>query len=75
MVTSGQPYEPFLQGTATVEILNGGDADDVRRALIAKVPQSEPFHHYPHEAVRLTVSGWRVTDVNNGWIPGRELNS
>ena len=73
VVTSGEPYEPFLQGAATVEILDGAAADDVHRALIAKVPQAEPFLQYPHEAVRLTVSGWRVTDVKKGWIPGREL--
>lgn len=50
IVSTGQPYEPFLQGAASVEILGSAEAADVRPALLAKVPQSEPFHQYPNEA-------------------------
>jgi hypothetical protein len=73
VVSSGAPHEPFLQGAATVEVLDGPAVDDAHRALLAKVPQIEPFLQYPHEAVRLTVSLWRITDVTRGWIPARAL--
>jgi hypothetical protein len=73
VVTSGLPYEPFLQGSATVDIIGSDDADQVRSALVAKVPQVEAFFQYPHDAVRLRVSSWRVTDVTRGWIPGRTV--
>jgi hypothetical protein len=73
VVSSGAPHEPFLQGAATVEVLDGAAADDAHRALLAKVPQIEAFLQYPHEAVRLAVSLWRITDVPRGWIPARSL--
>jgi hypothetical protein len=75
MVSTGRPYEPFLQGSCTAEVVDGADADEVRRVLLAKVPQAEAFFQYPHRAVRLTVSSWRVTDVARGWIPGRVLEN
>jgi hypothetical protein len=74
VVSSGQPHKPFLQGSATVEVLDGAASDEAHRVLAAKVPQIESFLQYPHEAVRLAVSLWRVTDVANGWIPGRTLS-
>ena len=73
VVSSGSPHEPFLQGAATVEVLDGTAAEDAHRALLAKVPQIEQFLQYPHEAVRLSVSLWRITDVTRGWIPARTL--
>jgi hypothetical protein len=39
------------------------------------VPQIESFLQYPHEAVRLTVSQWRITDVPRGWIPARTVEA
>jgi nitroimidazol reductase NimA-like FMN-containing flavoprotein (pyridoxamine 5'-phosphate oxidase superfamily) len=71
VVSSGRPYEPFLQGAGTIEVLDS--TEDAHRALLAKVPQIEPFLQYPHEAVRLSISLWRITDVPRGWIPARTL--
>jgi hypothetical protein len=73
VVSTGSPGEPFLQAQASAEVVGGADGDEVRRALVAKVPAAAPFLDTPIEAVRLSVSGWRVTDIPNGWLPGREL--
>lgn len=73
VVSTGSPAQPFLQGRANVEILEGEDDAEVRRVLLAKVPEAAPFMDAPIKAVRLTVPSWRVTDVMNGWLPGKEL--
>jgi len=74
VISTGAPLDPFLQCRASAEILSAGaDADEAVRVLVAKVPAVVPFLSTPHAAVRLTVDTWRVTDVGNGWIPGREL--
>jgi hypothetical protein len=75
VVSSGNPFEPFLQAQAVATILGGPEVDAVGRALVAKVPQAEAFLSHPHEAVRLTVAAWRATDVVNGWLPGLELRN
>lgn len=76
VLSTGSPFDPFLQGSATVELLSGGEETDlVKKALIAKSPQTEQFlaAPIPLQAVRLTVTKWKATDVVNGWIPAREL--
>lgn len=74
VVSTGAPYDPFLQGSATAEIVEGEASDEVHRVLVAKVPAVEAFLGIPHRSVRLTVHGWRVTDITRGWIPGRQLS-
>lgn len=74
VVSSGAPYDPFLQGDADVEVVTDEAEDQqIRSALLAKVPEIEPFLHAPLVAVRLLVRRWRATDVPNGWLPGREI--
>ncbi|PRY37291.1 pyridoxamine 5'-phosphate oxidase family protein [Umezawaea tangerina] len=73
IISSGTPAEPFLQAQATARIVRGAEADEVRRVLLAKVPQVEPFLGTPIEAVQLQVMAWRATDIPNGWLPGRDL--
>ncbi len=73
IVSTGSPGDPFLQAQATAEVVTGDAAEEVRRVLLAKVPAAEPFLAAPIEAVTLRVDEWRVTDVQNGWLPGREL--
>ncbi len=74
VVSSGSPFEPFLQGAAVASVVSDGqEREAVKRALLTKAPQTEPFFEYPFEAVRLRVTSWRVTDVVNGWLPGKEL--
>lgn len=73
IVSTGSPDDPFLQAQATAEVVAGDAAEEVRRVLLAKVPAVEPFLATPIEAVTLRVDGWRVTDIHNGWLPGREL--
>jgi len=73
VVSTGSPGDPFLQARATAEVVGGADDDEVRRVLLAKVPEAEPFLAAPIVAVRLTVPVWRATDLANGWLPGREL--
>lgn len=51
-----------------------GDADAaVRAALVAEVLEAAAFLQAPIHAVRLRVSSWRATDVQNGWLPGKLL--
>jgi uncharacterized protein YhbP (UPF0306 family) len=73
MVSTGSPADPFLQARAEAEVLADDAAEQARTTLVAKVPQAAPFLSAPVEAVRLTVAGWRVTDIPNGWLPGVEL--
>lgn len=74
VVSSGNPFEPFLQGAADAELLE--DDEEVKAttdALRTKAPQIEPLLGAPMVAVRLHVRRWRATDVVNGWLPGKEL--
>lgn len=74
VVSSGNPFEPFLQGAADAELLE--DDDEFRatvEALRTKAPEIEPLLSVPMVAVQLHVSRWRATDVVNGWLPGKEL--
>lgn len=74
VVSSGSAFEPFLQASADVVVLTDEqEVEDVKAALRAKAPQVEPFLNAPIEAVRLHVRRWRVTDVVNGWLPGKEI--
>jgi nitroimidazol reductase NimA-like FMN-containing flavoprotein (pyridoxamine 5'-phosphate oxidase superfamily) len=75
IISTGSPAQPFLQAQATARVVDGAEADEVRRVLLAKVPQVEPFLGAPIEAVELTVTTWRATDIPNGWLPGRELRA
>jgi hypothetical protein len=75
IVSTGSPADPFLQAQALAEVVGGEDAAHVRRVLLAKVPAAAPFLGAPIEAVRLQVATWRVTDVPNGWLPGKELDA
>lgn len=74
VVSSGNAFEPFLQGSADAEMLEDDDElQATTAALRAKAPEIEPLLSAPMAPVRLHVSRWRVTDVVNGWLPGREL--
>ncbi|MFD9739506.1 pyridoxamine 5'-phosphate oxidase family protein [Umezawaea sp. NPDC059074] len=73
IISTGSPADPFLQAQATATVVTGAEADEVRRVLLAKVPQAEPFLSAPIEAVTLKVTAWRATDIPNGWLPGRDL--
>ena len=73
-VSSGSPFEPFLQGDAEAVILTGEDAlEATKQALRAKAPEIEPFFQAPLTAVSLRVRRWRATDVASGWLPGKVL--
>lgn len=73
VVAAGTPFEPFLQAQATAEVVVGDEDAEVRRVLVAKVPEAAPFLQAPVAAVRLSIEAWRATDVVNGWLPGRML--
>jgi hypothetical protein len=73
IVSTGSPSDPFLQAQATAEVATGDAAEEVRRVLLAKVPAAEPFLASPIDTVTLRIAEWRVTDIRNGWFPGREL--
>ncbi|MDQ3757088.1 MAG: pyridoxamine 5'-phosphate oxidase family protein [Actinomycetota bacterium] len=73
VVSSGDPFAPFLQGQAQAVVLGDDDKARTCDAIVAKAPQSAPFMDAPIVPVTLQVSKWRVTDVVNGWLPGKEL--
>lgn len=73
VVSNGDPYAPFLQGQATAVVLGDDDKPRTCESIMAKAPQSAPFMDAPIVPVSLRVTKWRVTDVVNGWLPGKEL--
>ncbi|ANZ34790.1 hypothetical protein BBK82_00570 [Lentzea guizhouensis] len=73
VVSTGSPMEPFLQARAVAEIVDGAEDEAVRQRLVAKVPEAAPFLETPIRTVVLTVPRWRVTDIPNGWLPGKEF--
>jgi hypothetical protein len=75
IVSTGSPADPFLQGSGRAEFADEASADEIRRVLLAKVPAAEPFMNLgiPIRALRLHIDSWRVTDVANGIVPGREI--
>jgi hypothetical protein len=75
VVAAGDPMRPFLQARATAASVEGDADADVRRRLLRKVPECAPFLEFPITAVRLSVPTWRVTDIQRGWLPGKELTA
>jgi hypothetical protein len=75
VVAAGTPMEPFLQARATATIAEDDADSDVRQRLLRKVPECAPFLEMPITAIRLTVPTWRVTDIRQGWLPGKELTA
>jgi hypothetical protein len=75
VVAAGTPMQPFLQARATAAVVEGDADADVRRRLLQKVPECAPFLEMPIAAIRLTVPTWRVTDIQQGWLPGKELTA
>ena len=76
VVSSGNPFTAFLQGSADVSLVTeASEVQAAKAALLAKAPQIEPFLAAPLEAVRLHVRCWRATDVPNGWLPGKTLEA
>lgn len=73
VVSTGSPMAPFLQAQAVAEIVEGAQDEAVRQRLAAKVPEVAPFLATPIRCVVLTVPLWRVTDIPNGWLPGKEF--
>jgi hypothetical protein len=73
VVSTGSPMQPFLQARALAEVVESEEDTRVRETLVAKVPEAAPFLDAPIVAVRLSVRGWRATDIANGWLPGRDL--
>jgi len=73
IVSTGSPADPFLQAMVRAEILDGERAQTARDLLVAKVPYVAPFLDTPIETVQLSVESWRVTDIPNGMLPGKEL--
>ena len=75
-ITTGNPFEPYVQAEADVEVLT--EADDVAAAhalLKGKVPAMEPLFAIPVETVRLHVRTWKVSDIPNGWLPAKVLQA
>ncbi|GLY55017.1 pyridoxamine 5'-phosphate oxidase family protein [Lentzea sp. NBRC 102530] len=75
VVSTGSPMEPFLQARGTAVVVDGAEDEVVRQHLVAKVPEAAPFLGTPIRAVRVGVPSWRVTDIPNGWLPGKDFRA
>ncbi|MFD9700898.1 pyridoxamine 5'-phosphate oxidase family protein [Lentzea sp. NPDC059081] len=73
VVSTGSPMEPFLQARGTAVVVEGAEDEAARQRLVAKVPEVGPFLATPIRTVRIDVPRWRVTDIPNGWLPGKEF--
>ena len=75
-ITTGNPYDPFAQGVANVEVLTDeAEIGAVHAALRAKSPEIEALLGLPVETVRYRVETWKVTDLPNGWLPAKVLTA
>ncbi|MFD4676469.1 pyridoxamine 5'-phosphate oxidase family protein [Lentzea sp. NPDC058450] len=75
VVSTGSPMEPFLQARGTARVVDGAEDEVVRQHLVAKVPEAGPFLATPIRTVRIDVPSWRVTDIPNGWLPGKDFSA
>jgi Pyridoxamine 5'-phosphate oxidase len=74
VVSSGSPFEPFLQGEGTAaELTEEAEVEATKAGLLAKAPEVAPFLQTPLVAVALRIRRWRATDVASGWLPGKVL--
>lgn len=75
VVSTGSPMEPFLQARGTAVVVEGAEDEAVRQHLVAKVPEVAPFLATPIRTVKVSVPTWRVTDIPNGWLPGKDFSA
>ncbi|EHR51043.1 hypothetical protein SacmaDRAFT_2803 [Saccharomonospora marina XMU15] len=76
VIAPSGPFQPFLQGRATATVRDAEGKEETIAALLRKEPQIKALiEAAPVEAVDLNVSRWRVTDIGEGWLPGRELTA
>lgn len=76
VIAPSGPFQPFLQGRATATVRDADGKEETIAALLRKEPQIKALiEAAPVEAVDLNVSRWRVTDIGEGWLPGRELTA
>jgi len=75
VVSTGNPFEPFLQGAAEAVVEDDGQIAEIGAALAAKSPQIGPLLEsgMAVAALRLDVKTWRYTDIPNGVLPGVEV--
>ncbi|GAA5063035.1 pyridoxamine 5'-phosphate oxidase family protein [Nocardia callitridis] len=66
--------QPFAQGVGTVEVLDPAELDPTFDAVVAKAPDLAPFRGAPIDPIAVTVEWWRVTHVEQGWLPGRVVH-
>ncbi len=75
-VSSGNAFDPFLQGAGEAVVLAGEDAiEATKNVLRTKAPEIEPLFQAPITAVSLRVRQWRATDVTIGWLPAKVLDA
>jgi hypothetical protein len=75
-ITTGNPFEPFAQAQAEVEIVDDADAvAAIHARLRGKIPEIEPLLGIPVDTVLLRVVTWKVTDIPAGWLPAKVLKA
>ena len=42
---------------------------------MTKVPEVAPFLATSIRTVKVSVPSWRVTDIRNGWLPGKDFSA
>lgn len=74
MIEDGIPSRPFAQGWGRAAVAEAEERAPFASRLARKTPASEPLVSLPHLLpVRLLVERWRITDLEAGWLPAREI--
>lgn len=63
--------EPFVQGLGTATVREPAEREQIFQTLVAKEPRVEPFLAAPVEPVVIDIDWWRVTHIQQGWLPGK----
>ncbi|HEU5058454.1 MAG TPA: hypothetical protein VFU21_18105 [Kofleriaceae bacterium] len=74
MIEDGVPSHPFAQGWGRAVVAETAERAPFASRIAGKTPSSEPLVSLPHLLpVRLLIERWRITDLEAGWLPAREI--
>jgi nitroimidazol reductase NimA-like FMN-containing flavoprotein (pyridoxamine 5'-phosphate oxidase superfamily) len=72
-ISQNDATKDFLQGKASVEILDAAEETRVREMLVKKMPWYQTF--VPMIPVKIVSSKIFVTSLQNGWFPAKVLEN
>ncbi len=72
-ISKNDAMQDFLQAQAEVEILSDEQEPEVRKMIVDKMPWFQTFT--PVTPVRIRVTKYFVTSLQNGWFPAKVLEN